>query len=654
VRLAAIALTAATLAGCKQAPDYGYAVEVTIRFDASIADAQLATVSALRIDVSGTESFHPSYPVTRPGREARWVYLPAAPSGSLRFAVTALDGANATVGYGVSADVPLVPGKTTSARVDVSAAVAPFDGGGGSDGPCSDGCSPLDATRCAGAQVQRCSRGLDGCLAWSAPADCAAPTPACSSVLGRCACTVAACAATGGGCDPTSGACVVCTPLPSNATDFYVDAGGGSGATGSLACPYPTITQALAAANASSATAKTIHVAAGSYGGGETLPLVLRGAVSLVGAGPSVTSLTGVGSHVDANTNLSSSQKYATIVVGTANMSQRIAGLALHVGVGVAPMYAILCDRGNAPATGGTAVPAPSLVVDQVQIDGVYQVGIGVTSPLDASAPGCSLSLTRSTVRTGTGVSANGCQSIGPSMTTVAIALGDDTPGAGNQFSAATFGAVLVSNCVNTRIVGNTFTSSTEAIYLGGAPPGAIDIEYNTFDGLSQCGIEADGSSVLTLKGNTFSNIPTGPATSSNCNAGLYLNGRSQVDSATLNKFFGNAVGVLVAGQGMNLSTRAKMNFGNPTFPGGNVFSCNSAIGGIGALGFDFWIALNTNSDGTPITLVGNKWDHAMPTMASSQNGTDLAIDAGGMIAPAVSYSSAQSAGLACPTGRIP
>jgi hypothetical protein len=79
--------------------------------------------------------------------------------------------------------------------------------------------------------------------------------------------------------------------------DYFVDALAGSNTTGTgvAANPWQTITHALAQATGPS---DRIHVAAGTYGYalGESFPLLVKPGVSLVGAGPSVTTIDAIGS----------------------------------------------------------------------------------------------------------------------------------------------------------------------------------------------------------------------------------------------------------------------------------------------------------------------------------------------------------------------
>jgi hypothetical protein len=57
--------------------------------------------------------------------------------------------------------------------------------GGGGGTQCSDACPSSGATQCSGTQLETCQAGADGCLAWSAPAACPAGQ-ACSPAISSC------------------------------------------------------------------------------------------------------------------------------------------------------------------------------------------------------------------------------------------------------------------------------------------------------------------------------------------------------------------------------------------------------------------------------------------------------------------------------------
>ncbi|HEX4517463.1 MAG TPA: DUF1565 domain-containing protein, partial [Polyangiaceae bacterium] len=82
-----------------------------------------------------------------------------------------------------------------------------------------------------------------------------------------------------------------CTSAPT--TDFYVDPVGGSDSSSGAGttCALKTITAALT--KSSTNFNATLHLGAGTYGPGETFPLVVDKGRSLVGAGASTTKIQG-------------------------------------------------------------------------------------------------------------------------------------------------------------------------------------------------------------------------------------------------------------------------------------------------------------------------------------------------------------------------
>src|SRR5262249_21651208 len=114
-------------------------------------------------------------------------------------------------------------------------------------------------------------------------------------------------------------------PVPA-VSDFYVDPQGETSES-----RFRTITSALAAANASKAPTRTIHVAAGMYGAvtGGTFPLEVRGGISIEGAGIGATILQGTGLVSVSAPAISTAVVRATILVGETAKTSRIADLSL-------------------------------------------------------------------------------------------------------------------------------------------------------------------------------------------------------------------------------------------------------------------------------------------------------------------------------------
>src|SRR5262249_19880671 len=152
-------------------------------------------------------------------------------------------------------------------------------------------------------------------------------------------------------------------------TAFYVTSAGG-------ACTFTTITAAIAAAVQSSAATRTIHVAPGTYGTGETFPLDLRGGISLVGDGAHPTDTIIVGAaglpHGVAGGSVGINP-IVTLAVGDVARESRVENVRILSGGDAHDAVGILCDRG----TGGTASP-PNLIVDNVRIEPGYAADIQV------------------------------------------------------------------------------------------------------------------------------------------------------------------------------------------------------------------------------------------------------------------------------------
>jgi hypothetical protein len=140
-------LALALLAACKSSVDDGYAIDLNVVFDSSVSDAAVAGAATLHLDVSGAESFARDIPIAGKldGRSAGLRYKPGAQSGTLTFALTALDGSNEQIAAG-TLDVTLAAGKTQVFTVTLSAT-------SGNDGGVNDQGMPSDLSLCGNGVV---------------------------------------------------------------------------------------------------------------------------------------------------------------------------------------------------------------------------------------------------------------------------------------------------------------------------------------------------------------------------------------------------------------------------------------------------------------------------------------------------------------------
>ena len=373
-----------------------------------------------------------------------------------------------------------------------------------------------------------------------------------------------------------------------DASDFYVRMLPPDGGT-----MYPTIREALSAANASSAQNCTIHLGAGTYSEGEVFPLVLRNGLSLVGAGPS-TNLLGTGPAgvlppPVPRGSAAANDVAATILVGDAAKASTVAHLSIQSPLANAPgSDGIVCDRGTTAGPGPT--PANTLI-DDVTLDG-FPIGLNVmSSPSPRS--GCAARLTRSTVKNGSfGVVAAGWSS--GYVQLVSVQLGDGTADGGNVFQnlqenpgALGTGAGLVSldAVTGVQVVHNTFVGSDQAIWVAqttaSSPSSGMNIENNDIGSMTMSGFRIWGPTVISkLMGNTFHDVTTVPVNAPYVGPALALQSNGTpalptVVTARGNSFFGNDVGVFV--RSSDSIPSATVDFGTSTDPGGNAFRCNAS-----------------------------------------------------------------------------
>jgi hypothetical protein len=439
---------------------------------------------------------------------------------------------------------------------------------------------------------------------------------------------VAAGAVTAGTWRVVGGATGGCPPLARDARDLYVDASAAPGGTGVARCPLRTVTAALAAAGDDGD--KTIHVAAGTYdaAGGERFPLVVRGGLTVVGAGPDVTRLVGTGPAGLAGRGgiwpyLENSQ--FTVVVGDPRRHTTIADLTVHAGTPapLADRDGIACIDGNADSFDAPAPPA-NTHLHNVAIE---NVGTGIVAGQAGTAPrGCNLEMTTSTIfHAKTGIWQLGC-GLGDVRAPTALTVRDSRfAEIGNTPGGA---AIRVWDCaVRVDIRDSQVSHSDVAISLirhdDAPPPHEVILERNRFADLVDVGILLSQSAVVDrLDDNEFTVIG---------GAALRIDRGRDGDVVTIrrargNRFHGNARAIELRGPG-RLLAGTLLDFGTPDDPGRNRLRCNAVDPGAARAGYDLRVALPVDP-GARLWFAGNSWDHVPPTILAADdapNGTDIA-----------------------------
>ncbi len=531
---------------------------------------------------------------------------------------------------------------------------------------------------------------------------CNGSVPVCDVTLRRCACTAASCPGDAR-CNPVNGACEKCSVVAHDASDFYVDgASPSTGPLGSAQCPFRTITEALAAATASAAPSRTVHVAAGTYNAsrGERFPLGLRNGVSLVGSGSKATMIEGVGLHTKVETEYWASF-LATVTMSAVDVASDLSGFTivpgdlsafttLHERSEPAPdeTNGVFIESGNHPPASSPAapIPSPSSRLHDLVVGPDFDVGVRIA----ASEHGANVSVLGSTFYGGSSagnpwagavsVVGRGCGSPWASSETpampVSLVVGDSTPGGGNTFvgvgGSSDGQAIYASGCMGQLVVrGNTMTQPPTATAGATAvlariltekdvPPPLIVLEGNAVTGLfAGFFVEAPGA-MVTAYGNTLSGIRSrNAATATVPAAGFEISAASAGSDypasvhARFNHFVGNEVGVRI---GPLAPTAASvLDFGTDAEGGGNDFRCNSSAVNRAVAGADVWLRAATKD--SIYSFIGNDWDRDPPSMfvgPKPANGTDLVLENAPAPLGSVRFSSASLSAQSCPATATP
>jgi hypothetical protein len=577
---------------------------------------------------------------------------------------------------------------------------SPDTGDASTDEQCVSECSSAGAFRCAGmSQVQVCTE-RSTCLRWvevgtcganqiccdgvcsvidtancyACGRTCAGAFPACSPTLKTCSCSEASCRANGQTCNVATGLCVRAA--------VYVDQATLAGGDGSPAAPFQAITAALESIRTGKSTDRLVLVASGVYDRqhGEQFPLVLRGGVSLEGAGTAATKIQGAGRYpVGANGSpvslLPSASPTVTMVAGDTTAVTTISRLSILAPDPMADI-GLFCDRGN--MTESKTDGAANTQLDQVVIRSFYDNGLFVTTSMLPERSGCNIRMTRSSISNSHwGIHAVGCEGFDhgapvPNPVYVGIDLGDGTMEGGNSFVQMTYslggspdGAVMVlRECVDhVRSRYDVYRDSDAGIYNwqpahGGQMTCKLTFEHDTFEALKVYGLWFQGGALefTSITDNVFRGIGSAYDFGYPCAAVLLDVGDDPAPyfphgKWRRNQFIGNDAAVYFRKGLVDLTAATRItDFGTATDPGGNVFACNSSP--TGKINGD--IVVDAVASGVALPFEGNAWDHVPPTRAtrsSAANGTDLLIP--DMLAPNPNTTGATEAGITCPAGRV-
>jgi Protein of unknown function (DUF1565) len=462
-------------------------------------------------------------------------------------------------------------------------------------------------------------------------------------------------------------------------SDFYVDPNAPD--DGAM---FRTITAALVAANSSSATNRTIHVAAGTYsvGSGESFPIVVRG-VSLMGSGAS-TLIVGIGAFNgvqapsilgDNGLPISPSPVTASLVLGDKAGTTRVAHLRVESPSAAAPgSEGMICERGSTAAAG---VTIPNTWIDDVTVDG-FELALRLTYSLAPDPQGCSAAVTSSTFTNGSfGIFADGwARPDGTVLQRVSAQIGDGTPTGGNVFRgfaipagpAQFLGAGMMTRDAVTGLIvrSNHFSKSDIGIYAAqtsGSPGDRFDVEQNDFSLLTNVGIILQGPvTVDPLAGNTIHDITTAGTPQCYPGIGLIVQASGPTGFPTVrargNSMFGNDCGVQIRTY-TSYALDTLPDFGTAMDPGGNTFRCNSwapaptcctrCVGGCTGCVGGGDVLVDTPGKTPPLPFEGNVWDHAPPLV--SPQGDDVVLYSG----PSVDFAKASAASTpACPAAHTP
>jgi predicted Ser/Thr protein kinase len=400
---------------------------------------------------------------------------------------------------------------------------------------------------------------------------------------------------------------------------LHVDAAAAPGGNGSTACPFRTLTRALAVPG----DRRVVHVAAGRYDAehGEQLPLLVRGPTEIRGAGGDVTVIAGLG-YFDPRPDLivaSAVPLRATLVVGDDLADIVLSGISVRSSEHeiTAGSAGILCTRGNLHRFEGP-VPPPNTRLDRVIVGPDYELGLVVTGGSSPRLTGCNLSVTAGFFHdTSVGIWQVGCGMPQTGAAPTALEVGTSSfhperlkPDADRSVSIG----IMAWDCASRlRVSDSKFSDSdfgmeiirhkvlqSDAARDPHEPPAII--ERSEFGDLRRYGIFLDKAVNVELHDNVFHNNPTGIVIDPASDQPPYVRARH-------NGLWQNAIAVDIWARG-NLPADSVIDFGRAGDPGNNGFSCNAVQDKpLGAA-----VVVKTRlAPGASVTFVGNQWDHVPP-----------------------------------------
>jgi hypothetical protein len=471
-----------------------------------------------------------------------------------------------------------------------------------------------------------------------------------------------------GGAAAPSIAAPACDALAAGARDVYVDAAAPAGGTGVAKCPLRTITAALAVP---SPGPRTIHVAAGTYDRslGEKFPLIVRGDLTIAGAGEDATHVVGVGKYDHGGEGgLVSTPVRATFLVGDTRGTVTLSDLTMAPDSATpeTSVIGVLCDRGNLGPLDGPITPE-NTHLRGLTIGPGYEMAI-VAGTSAHPAAGCNVTLTASTVRGDyLGMWLAGCGGGSGPPLSVRASIGDGTDKGDNLFtgirSPSQEGAgVRVWDCARALSVRhNRFRDSDAGVTVVRHADSSLDpevvIESNEFRALSRMGVAlARGVTVARFDGNWFYEVAARPAPTSAAEraVALVLDGENErvpgfpaIAHARHNQFVENDVAIELRGGKLAPGARTIADFGTPADPGDNSFRCNGAPPGAAVAGYDLLITAPSDGSGA-LLFAGNQWDHAPPVVrrGDAPNGADIVLGTGK--APSLDISGGSVPELSC------
>jgi hypothetical protein len=448
------------------------------------------------------------------------------------------------------------------------------------------------------------------------------------------------------------------------------DSSSGAGTT----CALKTITAALT--KSSTNFNATLHLGAGTYGPGETFPLVVDKGRSLVGAGASTTKIQGSSTAFNTKNTASfldglgpdggvSTNYFVTVIAGDNIGGSNNLGATTISGVTILPAsniamptagyIGLACLAGNGPATGTVPpLPAANLVLKAVTIGPNYDTAFAVGSePTNQTA--CNASAVQSTFTgSNSGVLTGACGTTNPTTSWPSSQIGDGQVNDANTFSADGIG-IFSAGCGSVQSYhANKFVSGYRGIVMISNPGQYFEVLANTFDGSTApfmgVGIHMGGGTVIAkLNDNVFTNISETQAADTSAGTttgyGMLMTGYD-VAQAQRNVFHDNDNGLYLGAPGPNFD------FSNDTVMNNrNQFYCNSKTTTEVGNGYD--LVLGYSSSAHVAKLTGNQWDHAGPSSSvsttTSANGTDNATNG---VANLDVSGFGLAVGATCSTGR--